>query len=293
MLFRSALLAVHDQQARRLLLELLGHTRWQTREAAVQGLQGWGDRELALTLATLLTDPNEAVQRAAATALRELRHPGTERALLDRLPAASLAVQIPIIEALGELHSVAAVPSLVDWVKGTNDALGKVSAEALAKIDDDRVIPAMRHVIYNVTYLQMTTRPVALRVLRERKDDALADRMVQFVTDQIVPPPPMAPGPMYDSVEARMEALRYLQKFGTAKQGARILERLTETVPAEMRPLLAEVLTKLTGRTYRPLPDQDYRRYFVESLAPNPFPLVAVPGVVLEELPREPRGQQE
>jgi hypothetical protein len=84
-----------------------------------------------------------------------------------------------------------------------------------------------------------------------------------------------------------------LRQYGQAEHGARLRERLRETVPAGMRPLLAETLTKLTGRRYRPVPDQDYRRYFVESLGPPPWPPTPVPGVELEEPPGQPRREEQ
>ncbi len=289
----AVLLAVRDAATLRSVLDLMQHERWQAREAAAQAVEKWGDRELALRLVPLLSDASEPVQVAAGTALAALRHPETEAALLARLPAAADAVKPVMMTALGNLRSVAAVPALIEFATGTNDVLGVAAAEALSQIEDDRIVPAFRQVIYQVTYLQMETRVVALRQLRERRDAALADRMTQFVTEQVVPPPPMAAGPMMDSVEARMEALRYLLVFGQAKHGARLLERLQEPVPGEMRPLLAETLTKLTGRPYRPVPDQNYRRYFVESRGPSPYASAPTAGVVLEEAPREADGEEQ
>lgn len=289
----AVLLAVHDAATLRLVQELLGHARWQAREAAAATLAAWGDRSQALGLVPLLSDESEAVQVAAARGLAVLRHPATEAALRERLPAVADPVKVSILEALGALGSRAAVPAMVAFVKGTNDVVGVAAAKALRSIEHEAIVPAFREIIFKVSYWQLETRVEVLRQLRERGDDGLADRMVQFVTEKVVPPPPMGLGPMYDSVEARMEALRYLQRFGRPEHGARLWDRLTEVVPVEMRPLLAETLTKLTGRRYQPLPDQNYRRYFVESLGPPPWPPTPVPGVQLEQPPGQPRREQQ
>lgn len=262
------LLAVHDAPTRQGLLSLVRHPRWETREAAVWALRDWGDRDLALVVAPLLRDPHVSVQTAAAEALARMRHPATERALLEGLDHVAPVVQPVVVRALGELRSVAAIPRLGDWVTSTNDALAAASVEALGKIPDEQVLPLLRRPIERIFNQQVTVRPLAIRSLRERGVTGLADRMAQIVADRVVPPPPMMPEPMHDSVEARQEALRYLQQFGQRSHAEYILARIESKPPAELRLLLAETIGRLTGQRFEPVPDENYRRYFVESLTP-------------------------
>ncbi|MDW8343525.1 MAG: HEAT repeat domain-containing protein [Verrucomicrobiae bacterium] len=260
------LLAVRDEASREGLVNLLRHPRWETREAAVWALRDWGDRELALVLTPLLRDRHLSVQTVATEALTHLRHPGTERALLDALDQVDPAVQPAVVRALGELRSVTAIPRLAEWVTSTNNALATATVEALGKIPDQRVPALLKRPIEQISNQQFTVRPVAIRYLRERGVSGLEKRMAQIVADRVVPPPPLIPEPGYDTVEARQEALRYLQRFGQREHAEYILGRMEAQPPPALRPLLAETISQLTGQRYEPVPDEDYRRYFVESL---------------------------
>lgn len=279
----AVLTTLRGEPAWRELVRLLQHARWQARQSAVTGIALWNDPAVVELLHPLLEDKTPAVQVAVADALGRLKNPASEAILLAYLPTATGEAQLKAGWALGELRSVGAVPFLVDWVKSTNDAQGVVAAEALGRIEDDRVIPALRHVITLVMYQQLNTRVVALRLLRERAVPGLAPRLVQFVTEAVVPPPPLMQAPLFDTVPARVEALRYLAEFGTRADGEKILSQLKEVLPAELRPPLAATLTKLLQKEYRPLPDHDYRRHFVESRSPSPYSMPPPPGVTAGE----------
>lgn len=259
--------AVHDPATRQGLLQLLSHARGETREAAILALARWGEPELAMSIAPLLTDPHPSVQTAAATALATLAHPATEQPLLDALERVAPTTLPIVVRALGELRSVAAIPRIGDWVMSTNDTLAAAAAEALGKIPDARVIALLKRPLERILYQQVTVRPIAIRYLRERGVADMAERMAQIAADQVVPPPPLIPEPAYDSPDARREALLYLQRFGTRAHAEYILNRIEPVPPAELRADLARTLSALTGEPYEPVLSEEYRSYFLESLA--------------------------
>ncbi|MEY4201868.1 MAG: hypothetical protein RLZZ265_3608, partial [Verrucomicrobiota bacterium] len=54
-------------------------------------------------------------------------------------------------------------------------------------------------------------------------------------------------------------------------------------IPREMRPTMADTLTKLLGKPYQPLPDETYLTFFVENL--TPWPAKGVPALGAGQVP--------
>jgi hypothetical protein len=69
-----------------------------------------------------------------------------------------------------------------------------------------------------------------------------------------------------------VEAAHTLVALGEPAQLLEFLNQLPNSPPAKDRPPLCEIVQRVTGLAYVPLPDQTYRRYFVESLGPVSYP---------------------
>ena len=108
----------------------------------------------------------------------------------------------------------------------------------------------------------------------------LADRYdlaMKHLTEPVLPVIPAELGPVYDRDEVRISALNYIVRFRTPSTTESLLTGFDEVPTPAVRSALARQLTALTGLEYRPEPNQDYRRYSVESLGDPPFPLLPDP----------------
>ena len=273
-----------DQPAIDALLKLFQHPRGETRASAA-GTAGilWAKPELAPALHPLLSDREDLVARAAANALGILKNPNSKALLLTAFETRGPVVQERAAVALGELRSTNAVPALVALLPKTTDEALKVSiVEALGKIGDPRALPPLRQVLLQILLNNNLprAREAAFGALTRFRDKLAVPRAIDIVTKPVVPPLPGA-GPTYDEDYIRIAALRFLAEVGDRAAGAAVLAGLKDPVNREVRPVVAETLERLLGKNYRPLPDQDFRRYFIESMTPNPVQPVRPPGVAL------------
>ncbi len=276
------LVALHDGPARDALLRLLGHARGVTRVSAAAALGTWGDAELAGTLHPLLGDPADLVARAASHALGQLRNPSSKAPLLTAFEARGVVVKERAAWALGELKSTNAVPAMIAQLGTTNEALKVSLVLALGKTGDKRALPPIRQVLQQIVLANNLpkAREAAFTALVAAGDKLAIPRAIQIVSTPVVPPFPGA-GPTFDEDYIRIAALRYLATVGDRATGSTLQAAIKDAVPRDMRPAVAETLTKLLGKKYQPVPDEDHRRYFVESVGLRPRPTVPATGTVL------------
>lgn len=276
------LVALHDDAAREALLRLLRHERAVTRASAAFAVGAWGEPVLAANLHPLLSDTDERTARAAAVALGRLKNSESKAPLLAALLARGPFVQERVAWALGELKSTEAVPALIERLATTDEALKTSLVLALGKTGDKRALPPLRQVLLQISFANNLphAREAAFVALTAAGDKLAIPRAIQIVTTPVVPPPPGG-GPSFDETFVRNEALRYLAAVGDKTTGAALLAAIKDGLVRDMRPTVAETLTKLLGRDYQPIPDEDFRGYFVESLAPRPHKSVPPPGAAI------------
>ena len=276
------LVALHDFPAREALLRLLGHERGVTRVSAALALGAWGDAELAGTLHPLLADRADLVARAASHALGQLRNASSKAPLLAAFEARGPEVQERAAWALGELKSTNAVPAMAERLATTDEALKVSLVLALGKIGDKRALPPLRQVLLQIVLANNLprAREAAFTSLTAMGDKLSIQRAIQIVTTPVVPPAPGG-GPTYDEDFVRIAALRFLAALGDRAVGTTLLTATKDSVPRDMRLTMAETLSKLLGKNYQPVRDEDHRRYFVESVGLRPRPPVPPTGTVL------------
>ncbi len=276
------LVALHDGPAREALVALLKHKRGMTRASAAWTLGAWGDAQLATALHPLLVDPEDLVARSAAAALGQLKSASSKAPLLEALLTRNPLVQERIAWALGEHKSTEAVPAMMQRLATLDEDLKTSLVLALGKTADKRMLPALRRVLHDIpAYNNLPrARAAALTALTALNDKAALPRAIQIIATTVVPP--VAGGsPSFDEDFVRIAALRLASVVGDKKTGATLLTAIDSHVPREMRPAVAEALTKLLGQTYQPISDEDFRTYFVESLATRPREAVPLPGARL------------
>jgi|GEM_PF-982018 HEAT repeat protein len=275
------LVALHDAPSRDALLRLLQHERGMTRTSAALALGAWNDAGLAPRLHPLLGDREEHVARAASIALGQLRNPDSKAPVLAAFESRGLLVQERAAWALGELRSTNALPALTTKLATTDEALKTAIVLALGRIGDKRALPALRQVLMQISFdLNLPRgREAVFGVLIEAGDKLAIPRAIQIVTVPVIPPPPGG-GPSFDEPYVRIAALRYLAAVGDRSTAASLLAAVKVPIPADIRPAMAETLTKLTGRAFEPVPDEDFRSYFVESLALRERKMAPPSGVV-------------
>lgn len=278
------LVALHDTPARDALLGLLQHPRGMTRASAAMALGVWGDSALAAPLHPLLNDREDRVTRAAANALGELRNASSKPPLLAAFLVRSPAVQERVAWALGELKSTEAVPALIEKLTTQNEDLKTSLALALGKIADKRGLPPLRRILQDIPAINHLprAREAALLSLTVLGDKPSIPRALQIVATTVIPPV-AGGGPSYDDNFVRAAALQLLAALGDKTTGTALVAAIKDQVPREIRPTMADTLTKLLGKPYRPLPDESYQSLFVESL--NKWPGKLVPALGAVEVP--------
>ncbi len=276
------LVVLHDPPARDALLRLLKHERGVTRVSAAQALGVWGDTELAAVLHPLLSDPADLVARAASHSLGQLRNQSSKGPLLAAFEARGPVVQERAAWALGELKSTNAITALAERLKTTDEALKVSLVLALGKTGDKRALPPIRQVLQQIVLANNLprAREAAFTALTAAGDKVAIPRAILMVNTPVVPPAPGA-GPTYDEDYVRIAALNYLAAVGDKAAGTNLLAGLKEAVFREMRPTVAETLSRLLGKNYQPVADEDHRRYFMESLGLRANKPVPATGVVL------------
>jgi HEAT repeat protein len=274
------LLGFHSEAARAALLPWLRHERAAVRQETVRVLGLWAEPALAMELHFLLDDPEPDVAGAAAEALGKLHNPESVNPLLERAANAPVIAQERFAWALGELRTTAAVPVLLRLLQRQEDKVEAAAAEALGKIGDQQAVGPLREILPAVVAHHSAVRQQAIAALRRLGDRASVNRVFPVVTERILPPPPMATEPLYETDEVRAEGLRYLAHAGDATLAAKLLTSFKDLPSFQLREVLAETITRLTGDPYRAIPEEDIRHYSVESLAVSRYPwLPPTPGV--------------
>lgn len=278
------LVALHDPPARDALLGLLQHPRGMTRASAAIALGAWQEPALAAPLHPLLNDREDRVTRAAANALGQLRNLSSKPPLLAAFLVRSPAVQERVAWALGELKSTEAVPALSEKLTTKDEDLKTSLALALGKIADKRGLPPLRRILQDIpaTNHLPRAREAALLSLTVLGDKPSLPRALQIVATTVIPPV-AGGGPSYDDNFVRAAALRLLAAVGDKTTGAALVAAIKDQVPREIRPTMADTLTKLLGKPHQPIPDESYQSLFVESL--NKWPGKSVPALGVVEGP--------
>ncbi|AQQ70021.1 hypothetical protein SMSP2_00358 [Limihaloglobus sulfuriphilus] len=108
----------------------------------ISQLQYVGDDGSVVDLARYLGD--ERLSEDAAMALTAIGTPAAEKALLNALETSPDAAAAPVIQALGKLHSKAAVSLITKHAQSGNELVSRVAARALAEIGDESSIPLIK-----------------------------------------------------------------------------------------------------------------------------------------------------
>ena len=282
----NALLALHTDDAAAALVKLLQQDRAAVRVEAARALGEWAQPAIARALHALLMDAEPTVARTAAEAIGKLANPESQSPLLAQLPNSPVLVQERIAWALGELKTTAAVPLLRPLLKAGPEMVEASAAEALGKIGDVQALPELRKILVDMKLHGPLVRQRALEALRRLGDRESTQRVVQFVTEKVVPPlPGMMPSLWtYDLDNVRAEALLYLGSVGTPQLVDEILTHLKEAPSWSLRRAMVLVFTKLTGEQYWAEFAVDTRHYWMETLggefyprSPNGLGIVRIP----------------
>ena len=268
----EALLALHTDTAAAALVGMLQQDRAAVRFEAARALGKWGQPGLANPLHALLADPEPSVARIAAEALGKLANPDSQSPLLQQLPKGPVVVQERVAWALGEFKTLAAVPALLPLLKSGFEPLEASSAEALGKIGDRQAIPELRKNLADMKIHGPVLRQRSVEALRRLGDRESTKRVMQLLTERVVPPPPGVSEWSYDSDEVRAEAAHYLAFIGDRHLADEFMGKLKDIPSWQLRRVLIGTLAQLTGKTYRAEFTVDTRHYLLESLAGEFYP---------------------
>jgi hypothetical protein len=122
------------------------------------------------------------------------------------------------------------------------------------------------------------TRQSALNALSMMEHREVLDQALEIATRPVIPQP-QSSEKLYDDDAVRIAAVRCISALGDANVAAKLLAGFTQTPPVSMRPAVAEAVTRLTGRPHRPVPEESFRPWSVESRKPpvfGPLPLAGV-----------------
>ena len=242
------------------------------RRTAAEALAALRSRQ---ELVGFLKDARANRRREAARALGLLAEPALAETLLPLVNDSDAGVARAAVTALGLARNPVAVPVLLERLQSSDDA----AATALGRIGDARALPALRHALTVMTWETAPVRAAAIEALGRLGDRQAVARVLEIVTRKVMPPPPGAGEKSFDDEAVRLAGLRYLAVAGDAAAGAKLLVNFEEAPPVTLRPALAETLTRLTGKDYGPVPDEDYRRFSVESRGSPVLEAVPAAGV--------------
>jgi HEAT repeat protein len=277
----EALLALHTTAAREALVQSVRHPRGAVRAEAATVLGRWAEPSLAEVLHPVLADKETNVARAAAEALGRLGNPVSQQPLLDALVKAPPLVQERIAWSLGELRAASAVAALEPLLQTMDEDTKASVAEALGKIGDRQPIPALRKVLVEMKAHGPVVRQRAIEALRRLADRDSTKRVMQIVTERVVPPPPMGIEWSYDAEDTRAEGVRYLQFIGEASLASQMLKKMEDLPSYPLRQVMAGMASALTGQPHMAAWTVDTRHYRMESLGGESFPRsLAPPGIV-------------
>jgi hypothetical protein len=181
------------------------------------------------------------------------------------------------------------VPALIPLLKASPAEIQDSAAEALGLLGDPQAIPPLRRVLVEMTTHDYVARQRAIEALRRLGDRESVKRVMQIVTEKVVPPPPGANEPSYDADDTRAEGVRYLEFIGEPKLADQMLAKLTEMPSYPLRKVMAAMLTKLKGVPHLAEFTTDARRYFLDTLDGAAYPQSpANPGIIPRENFRPP-----
>jgi HEAT repeat protein len=261
----ESLRAIHSEAGRQALLGFLSDPRPSLRTEAIRVLISWPDETVAGAILPLLNDPDPTVVVTAAAGLGELRHQ-------------------PAVAGLRKLATV------------FNDEISAVAVEALGKIGDLSVIPEIRKLLFDMVNHGPIVRERAIQALRRLGDRESAKRVLQIVTERVIPPPKGASEPSYDADETRAEGVRYLAHLGDPRWAEAMLSKLEELPSYSVRLVMAEMLSQVTGQPHRAELTTNTRHYFMETRDRGIYPQIPpLPGVrpVERILTPPPDGQSD
>lgn len=277
----EALLALHSDADREALIGLLKNPRVIVRCEAALALGQWKQPTVALVLHDVLKDPEPKVVRSAAEALGRLGNPESKPPLLEALTREVNIAQERIAWALGELHATEAVTTLIPLLNSSAHTVQTSVAEALGKIGDKQAIPFLQKVLVEMTAHGTTARQRSIEALRHLNDRDSVKRVMQIITEKVIPPPPASTEWSYDMDDTRAEGVRYLEFIGDPKLATTMLEKIKDAPSYRLRKIMAAGVTKLLGKPYMACFSTESRHYWIESIdsgtGMTPFPM---PGIV-------------
>jgi hypothetical protein len=274
-------LALHSDADRDALITLLKNPRASVRTEAALALGQWGQPAVALALQGLLTDHEPVVVREAARALGRLGNPDSKPPLIAAVPHDKTIAQEWMAWALGELQAAEAVPVLIPLLQAPSELVQAASAEALGKIGDKQSIPPLQQLLVDMTKHGPFARQRAIEALRRLGDRSSLKRVLQIVTDKVVPPPPGTTMWMYDMDDTRVEGVRYLEFLGDPKLADELLANLKDIPSYPLRKIMAATISKLTGKAYLAEFSFMPRHFWMESLEESYGKPLSGTGIVL------------
>ncbi|MEI6082846.1 MAG: HEAT repeat domain-containing protein [Verrucomicrobiota bacterium] len=278
----DALLSIHSDTARDALVELLKHPSAPVRTESARALGGWKQPAVAIALHPLLLDVNPLVARATADAVGKLGNPDSRQPMLDAVSKCPPFAQARVAWALGELPATAAVPVLIGLLGTSNEETQSNAAEALGKLGDKQAIAPLQKVLFEMKAHGPTTRQRAIESLRLLGDRDSTKRVMQIITEKVVPPSPPATEPMYDMDDTRAEGVRYLKFIGDVTLADQMIKKLIDMPSYQLRKVMAGLLSQLKGTPYMAEFSIDTRHYLIESLGGEFSPKQpTTPGIVI------------
>lgn len=254
--------------------------------AAAAALEKLTAPEVVAAVATAAGDRDARVRAAVARILGGRREPEAAATLWRMLDDAEPDV-LAALEALYRQGAPRAGARLdrVRALEGHENAEVVAAAIRLRGVLGDRdAIPALARRLHNLNReSHPAPRAAALEALTALGHAGEVQRAIELAAKKVIPPSATNPEPTPDHLDVRRAALRYLERFGNASDGERLLVSFDEVPPAQLRPDIARALSRMTGRPYRALPDYGYRSYSVESLDEPSHPAwPPIPGVAPE-----------
>ena len=254
----DSLLRIHSDAALEVLTSFRQNPDPRLRTAVAKRMGQWGDPSVAERLYVMLQDEDADVLNAVLTSLLELGNKGLS-AHRDRLRELS------------------------------RTDIGNAAAQAiraLGFIEDRESMPYLTEILKKISYKQIREkRAASLQVLQQFGNTNMVRRAYDLVTKKVVPPPPEMPmvGPTFDASNVRIEALRYIARYDTLENGVKIIEMFEDVPTKKQRIFMLKFMKQLSGVDYELAPRQTFETYLVESLAPNPYPWVTPPGILIIE----------
>jgi HEAT repeat protein len=118
------------------LLAALESAEWQVRVAAVQTLEGWGERAPIERLIKAVQDEHEAVRAATVQALGALGNPGAVAPLVEALHDSAWFVRATAVQALGRLGEPAAVAPMEMALHDEDETVRAAAVRALGTMEE-------------------------------------------------------------------------------------------------------------------------------------------------------------